>query len=603
MRLWAFLFLASAERIYDFLDVKVHPFPTSCNGTQALQGNYTVEVAATIPTSCRLQGRGATVLLKAPLTFSGDVIMEGDIAWIGEEPFSQACVAARSLQIGGGSSKDRISFQDCHNRKSFGGALLVEDNLAVLPHAALSVQQCSSFKGGGGAYVSGTVMQEGRLEMSGCHSGGGGGGLQATIGLVQGPEGVMSFSQCQAQDSGGGLLVEGDLQLQGKLRVEDCASEAQGGGVAVHGTLLQLAGTIGFQNCTAAVAGGGLHVSAWNQTKGFASFRLCQAGAGGAVFSSGDVHLAGTNQFNVSKASNEVSKRRTRGSGGGMSIRKGNLVQHGGSMSFFHCEAESGYGGGLSLDSGFLHQMSEAVMVFVRCKAHSGGSWRVGGEVQLQGSMSCSNSEADYGGCGTLGSSITVVGGELFFTGCMARTEAGGLMVAKTFVQEAGTVSFNTCRSQHTGAGCLQVGALKQSNGSLRLAGCTSQTGSGGIVSKGPVDLAGSNVFSDCSTKSSGAGLSIKVGNLVQHGGSTRFERCNAEGDGGGVYLDRGSLHQRLGGPVVPFCPPFFVQGSLIKQLQPHKGYPDYEMLGYEGKMASWTSSSAPRMEEEAACA
>ena len=50
---------------------------------------------------------------------------------------------------------DVISFRNCQNKESSGGALFVGGDLVVLPQARLRVRNCSCKENGGGIYVDG----------------------------------------------------------------------------------------------------------------------------------------------------------------------------------------------------------------------------------------------------------------------------------------------------------------------------------------------------------------------------------------------------------------------------------------------------------------
>ncbi|CAE7766653.1 pmpD [Symbiodinium sp. CCMP2456] len=538
MGFWALLIsVVAAERTYNNLDAnEPSPFPSSCNGSYNLWGNYTVESASVVPgSSCRLNGRFARVLLKAPLIFEGTLNMEGDIAFIGDGSFQQACVTADSVQVGSGTSDDRISFQNCRNMQTSGGGLFVRHELWVNLQASLQVQNCSSRQDGGGIQVEGEVIQfGGHIEIRDCisHSGSAG-GLQVGSGLVQLLDSSMSFSRCSARRHGGCLRVMGDLTLEGKVEMQHCESKGMGGAIAATGTFAQDGGAMQFSHCASKLAGGALRAKAFHQSHGYARFVSCAARVGGALYSLEGVQLGGNNVFESCTAGM---------GGGGIASWGGSLVQRDGSAQFSECQVYTGSGGAVYLPQGSVYQNGS--LTFQNCHAQNGGAVFAKGDLRLGGDVSCRNCTAKVmGGAVAVHGNIWQTGKSLVVESCRASESGGGIYVQKSFFQQSGTVSFQNCSSLLKGhGGCLWTAVFNKSGGSTVFRSCFASRGGGALFSAFSVQLTGPTLFADGLAWGDGGCMQIQHGSLVQFGGSTDFARCTTFMAGGGLHVVAGGL-------------------------------------------------------------
>ena len=401
----------------------------------------------------------------------------------------------------------------------------------------------------------GTGALEERIAFSGCHSEEMAGALLVEEDLVESSRATLHVENCSSQADGGGVVVGGNLEVRGSVAVRNCRAGASGGGVHVAGALSQLGplGALDFDNCTAGRAGGALYVGTWTQLDGSARFSNCQASAGGAVFSSRDVQLGGINRFDKCeavlqggeggcmniKAGNltqrggiaEFQKCGTAASGGGAAVA-GYVVQQRGVIKFTDCVARAGSGGGLFL-TGQLYQMSMGAMEFSGCSSahkmvYGGGGLYVIGDVQLQGRVSlirCTTKggPSSFGGGAMIEGFLTQLSGNLTFAGCEAMM--GGGLYTSGFVQEGGQLHFANCGpGRGWGEG---------------------DQGGGAMMCEGSVTFNGTNSFTNCNTKGSGGCLVADDG-LTQHGGVTSFRHCEAGEEGGAMQVN-GNLHQMEG--------------------------------------------------------
>ena len=163
---------------------------------------------------------GAQVSLKAPISFSNDVRISGNITFLAAQPFPSACLSvAGSLTLQPGA---QLRLKNCHNNQSWtpqlqktytgygnGGGLRVHRNLVL--QGQLHCQNCHVAGHGGAAYIGGRPVQASVRDVP-SHV-----GLYVVSGAFMNEPEVHSFSA-------GRLKL-----LAGLLRAENCSAQGSGG--------------------------------------------------------------------------------------------------------------------------------------------------------------------------------------------------------------------------------------------------------------------------------------------------------------------------------------------------------------------------------------
>ncbi|CAE7247933.1 unnamed protein product, partial [Symbiodinium sp. CCMP2456] len=299
----------------------------------------------------------------------GNVSFDGALAFQGADQLEGSCVMVGSHLVLGSDGDTDVRFINCHNKasNSSGGALSVGGGL-LIEGGALTVENCSSLTGdGGGLHVDGT------LEISG--------------------EATATFRDCSAAEHGGAVSAR-RIVSRGTVTVSRCAARGKrgGGGIYVEvGDFEQLNGRVAFDHCHATMGpGGGLHLAEGSvkQTAGRLEFSRCRSRADGGGFAvKGQVWVADV-------------------------------------LQAVDCSSTAGGGGG-SVDGSFYQE--EPWSPFVGA-GDEGDFWQDSGEDP----------------------------GQLRFRGCKSELDGGGLQVRGRFEQSSGSAHFVDCSAKRSG-GCLNV--------------------------------------------------------------------------------------------------------------------------------------------------
>ncbi|CAE7654087.1 pmpB [Symbiodinium sp. CCMP2456] len=309
------------------------------SGQRQLSGHYLVpEVGRTFSDDCHLLGLpGTRIVLHGPLTFEGNIKLSGNLTITGTgEKWEQACFGTWGVLTVANDST--ISISNCINRRA-----------VSLPGRGHPFDQSYKFTSGGCISAEGVVVEGGFLSVRECHGNAGGG---INVGMA------------------------GFVQKGGKVHIEDCYAEQQGGGMTIVGTeeeegvgLHMDGGTLLFRNCTAdSDYGGGLLVfeGPMIQKGGDIHFKDCTANFGGGAYVERNViQEDGAMEFLRCKSSRW-------GDGGGMYAREG-LKQVNGEIRLENCTAGRA-GGGIYISKGSLQQLhlvrGSGGFRVVRCRSY-----------------------------------------------------------------------------------------------------------------------------------------------------------------------------------------------------------------------------------------
>ncbi|CAE7351298.1 unnamed protein product [Symbiodinium sp. CCMP2592] len=444
-----------------------------------------------------------------------------------------------------------LGFEDCESGE---GAGLFVGRDVLMAGGRITFRNCRALQegGGAGALVKHDFLQHaGELLADSCKANGNGGGLRVGGDFIQLSETSARFTACRAQ-IGGGLSVDGSVNVSGSNTFEKCVASATlagaaggGGCLYSHQSFAQLGGRISFAECQTLSGGGAVLIGngsliAKSGTMLFHSCSAAQSGGGASVA----LHV------HIQPEANVVFRACDSAASGGGVYLGGDLIQDGGSISFDTCQASDtkGYGGGIALQSGHLHQVTGR-MQFVGCRAAAGGGiWVQRGMTIVDAAMTLSGCQAYNssvgGGCIYVEQGNLALDGNLSMTNCSSLGSGGGLLMDRGGVHQrtAGILTFDHCHA-HGGNGGGMAACSLVSEGTVGFSSCTASQGGGGgglYISTGNGTIqqdAGHMSFQNCSAGQTGGGFylgSAGPGKLAD----VSFYRCTTEGNAGTLYAE-----------------------------------------------------------------
>ncbi|CAE7351307.1 unnamed protein product [Symbiodinium sp. CCMP2592] len=325
-----------------------------------------------------------------------------------------------SVYVSGSNTFEQcVAFGDAEG--AGGGGIYTQQNFSQLG-GITNFTECRTLRGGGALRIkSGSLIaNSGTLIFGWCRAANSGGGAKVGLHVYVRPEAKMFFRECGSYYFGGGMFLSGHLiQDGGSMKFHSCQA-SHGGGLAVSKSYLhQLAGEMHLVDCHAGV-GGGLWVQK-NMTVGSSvalskcSARSSSEGGGCVYIDQGDL---------IVKGNASMENCSSLGSGGGLLMGRGGVRQQAGSnLSFRHCSARGGNGGGMSAYS----FASQGFAEFASCAASSGGG--SGGGFYISS------------GHGTIQQSR----GRMSFTNCTAGQRGGGFYLGSAVPGSLRDISFDRC--------------------------------------------------------------------------------------------------------------------------------------------------------------
>ncbi|CAE7245086.1 unnamed protein product [Symbiodinium necroappetens] len=300
-----------------------------------------------------------------------------------------------------------------------GGGLFTQQTFAQLG-GIINFTKCRALRSGGALRINnGSLLaKSGTMIFKKCRAGNSGGGAEVGLHVYIGPEAKMFLRECSSHYFGGGMYLGGHFfQDGGSMNFSSCQAD-RGGGLAVFRYFHQQAGRMHFLDCHAAV-GGGIWMQK-NMTVG-SSVVLSKCNAHSSDVGGGCVYID-QGELTV-KGNASMENCSSLGSGGGLLMGSGGVRQQAGSsLSFRHCSARGGNGGGMSAYS----FASEGFTEFASCAASSGGS---GGGFYISS------------GHGTIQQS----GGRMSLINCTAGQRGGGFYLGSTVPGCLRDISFDRC--------------------------------------------------------------------------------------------------------------------------------------------------------------
>ena len=300
--------------------------PECSNGMLQLESRtYKVAQQVKIPKSCNVSSEGATLLLSAPLQFSKTARFEGKLFVKGSGSLKGPCLSFQEDAFIQSSAE--MHFADCHNVKNDGGAIHMRGNLIVT--GTLSIHNCSAAYGGGIYVHHDFIHSEGKIEISGSSADKFGGGIYVHHDFIH-SEGKIEISGSSANKSGGGIYVQHNFtQTGGSLSVTS-SSATDAGGLFARKNAVFANAMATFSQCHAQDDGGGIstfgHVSLTNASL---KFELATAGVrGAAVFASHLEQTGGDMTVYNSSTSGEV-----------ITVTAAWIID-GGTFQLHHCKAD-----------------------------------------------------------------------------------------------------------------------------------------------------------------------------------------------------------------------------------------------------------------------
>ncbi|CAE7904868.1 unnamed protein product [Symbiodinium necroappetens] len=344
-----------------------------------------------------------------------------------------AVVKQDFLQHGGALVVD-----SCNSQDAGGGCMGVEGS--VFMSGSNTFKRCVALgdragTGGGGLYTQETFTQLGGIiNFTRCRALKSGGALRINNGSLLAKSGTMIFKKCKAEKSGGGSDVGLHVYIgpEAKMFLYACSAHYLGGGIYLNGRFFQDGGSMHFSGCQADV-GGGLAVfgSYLHQQAGRMHFLHCHAAFGGGIWVQENMTVGSSvvlSKCNASVGGNaSMEYCRSIGSGGGLLMGSGGVRQQAGSrLSFRHCSARGGNGGGMSAYSFASQGFTEFASCVASSEDSGGGS---GGGFYISS------------GNGTIQQSR----GRMSLTNCTAEQRGGGFYLGSTVPGDLRDISFDRC--------------------------------------------------------------------------------------------------------------------------------------------------------------
>jgi len=310
-------------------------------------------------------------------------------------------------------------------------------------------------EGGGGLYTQQTFAQLGGItNFTECRTLRAGGALRIKNGSLIANSGTVSFQSCRAAHSGGGAEVGHHIRVgpNAKMFFGECGSESSGGGAHVEGHLIQDGGSIVFERCEASESrgrGGGLAIPSGylHQHAGRMQFVGCRAAIAGGI----SVHMNVVVDDLMILSGCQASQSSV--GGGCMYIERGDLRLRG-NLSMTNCSS-LGSGGGLLMDRGGVHQRASGRLTFDHCHAHGGnGGGMAACSLVSSGLMEFSSCTASQGGGGgglyiSAGNgTIQQDSGHMSFENCTAGQRGGGFYLGSVGPGKLADVWFYRCATE-----------------------------------------------------------------------------------------------------------------------------------------------------------
>lgn len=303
-------------------------------------GSLTLSGATIEKTSA--SSAGGAVYVEAEGTKTGSVAMSnGKIKSVWAANGGAIAATGGSFTMSGGTIEGSIASSDGTATDGNGGAVYVSGGNVIINNGSiLGSENAAEAANGGGVYITNGnfTMTGGQMKHFSVSGNGGmvyitGTGSKATIqgGTLSGASG-----QKQAQNGGAVYVGEGGTFLiEGTGLVENCAAEADGGGVYLVGGSFTIENNGKLNNCTAGGNGGGVYLGengTFTATGG--SMTRCSAGGNG-----GGLYMVG-GTFTMPGATIESCKA---ANGGGVYLGGGSMNITGGTIQ--NCTASTNGGG------------------------------------------------------------------------------------------------------------------------------------------------------------------------------------------------------------------------------------------------------------------
>eukprot|EP00435_Cladocopium_sp_Y103_P024416 s231_g6.t1 len=341
------------------------------DGVLRLHGTINVGEKRQYINCSKVVAQEALFNLSAPLQFSDSLELEGNLTVVAVKKGFTCITVLGNLRISG-----NITFRGCQGG-SLGGA--TNSRNFTMESGDLKIQHCSAEKEGGAIYAYHVQVHGGSMEITNCQAGSSGGGIYAERSLLmlggrlrvdgcsalgggalfahhlRQSGGELSLQSCVARVLGGGFVIPGEYSLSdGDFVARNCSAGHEGGGVWSN-NITQAGGNFAVEKCQAGESGGGVLTRRFHQLKGrltvencsarhgggvmmmidfvqfpsgTATFRTCRAGLGGCIFSSGNLRMSGSLDFESATAEY----------GGGMFV-DGNVDAARSQVSFSNCHS------------------------------------------------------------------------------------------------------------------------------------------------------------------------------------------------------------------------------------------------------------------------
>ncbi|CAE7346923.1 unnamed protein product [Symbiodinium natans] len=268
-------------------------------------GNRTLDSALNL-SACTWRASGAQVLLGAPLTFQGDLVLQGELQITGAKELDRPCITV----LGNLTLVDaRVSFLNCKEQvqvSNLGGALFVQEDLSAF-NSSIAFKNCRGTSGGG-LHAKSFLLEQSKADFDNCTASsmnGGGGGAYIKETFRMNANSSASFRGCSAElGRGGGLHAESFLLEQSKADFDNCtASEVMGGGGGAYikeTFRMNFNSSASFRGCSAEL-GGGLHAKSFLLEQSKADFDNSMA-SGLYTGGGGGAHIVETFRMNINSS-------------------------------------------------------------------------------------------------------------------------------------------------------------------------------------------------------------------------------------------------------------------------------------------------------------
>lgn len=390
-----------------------------------------------------------------------------------------------------------------------GGAGVAESSSTLRAQNGVLIFGCEAARDGGGLVLKSSAeveLSEG-VEISSCVAQDDGGAAAVNIGCSLRAWQNVSFVSNEAWDGGGFLYgTRCVIELDDKVRIEDCVAWGRGGGAAyVSSTAMSLRNDVRVEGCGTPGRGGAFYFTGGSTVSfdGFVSVTGCAGTFGGAIYMQASSTLLASHTWLVD---NEAVY------GGAIMALTGviELLEHSSVKANF---AE--IGGGIYVNAGVLGIWRSVSFLGNMGAEHAGAILLGASTMQVREGVEFVNNTAGtyWGGAFYVIDSTVQVEKNVVFVGNTA--VLGGGIVADESVVELSDVEMYDNFAQHGGGGINMVGGVLRTLGHVvctaNRAGSSGGWGSGGAlaIEYGATAELGGLEVTDCSAQDDGGAISI----------------------------------------------------------------------------------------------